>query len=275
MKVWCWKPFDYAKKTKTMKTPLPVILVGFALACSAQTNTSPVYVTNYVAVDESFRRVEGKLYIVTNSVLWKHLAGECTHVARNGVVVQQFRSDVNLVYAPVNYKRDIFGAPSGPTRMVTSETFTKIPTKKVFLRNYTNMQAVAVGANISAHAMLVGTFDVEGERLECWDCGTRIIVPTISKDTRNAQAMQKAAGEAATLKFYQERAEKGDAYGQYRVGIRYLKGEGVPKDLGKARDYLSKAAAQGNQDAAVELAKLSAPELPVQTNSPLKKGEDH
>jgi TPR repeat protein len=37
-----------------------------------------------------------------------------------------------------------------------------------------------------------------------------------------------------------------------------LKGDGVPEDKDKARDYLSKAAAQGNQDAATELAKLSA-----------------
>ena len=271
-----WKPFDDAKSTKIMKMPFLVILTGFALACSAQTNVSPVYVTNYVAANESFKRVEGKLYNVTNSVLWKLLNGECTYVARNGVVVQQFRTEVNQVYVPRNYKRDIFGAPSGPTRMLSSETVTKVPTQKVFLRNYTDMQAVAVGSQISAHAMLVGTIDVEGERLECWDCGTRILVPVTSKVTTRAdQAKQKAAGDVATLKFYQERAEKGDASGQYRMGMRYLKGDGVPKDLDKARDYFSKAAAQGNLDAATELAKLSAPELPVRTNSPPKKGEDH
>ena len=53
-----------------------------------------------------------------------------------------------------------------------------------------------------------------------------------------------------------------------------MKGESVPTDLDKARDYFSKAAAQGNQEAATELAKLSAPEPPVRTNSPPKKGED-
>jgi TPR repeat protein len=76
------------------------------------------------------------------------------------------------------------------------------------------------------------------------------------------------------VKFYQDKAEKGDAYGQYRMGMYYLKGESVPTDLDKARDYFSKAAAQGNQEAATELAKLSAPEPPVRTNSPPKKGED-
>jgi hypothetical protein len=85
---------------------------------------------------------------------------------------------------------------------------------------------------------------------------------------------KKATASAATVKFYQEKAEKGDALGQYRMGLYYLKGDGVPKDIDKARDYLSKAAAQGNQDAAAEIAKFSAPDASVQTNSPPKKGED-
>lgn len=88
------------------------------------------------------------------------------------------------------------------------------------------------------------------------------------------QKKKKAIANAASVKFYQDKAEKGDAYGQYRMGMYYLKGESVPTDLDKARDYFSKAAAQGNQEAATELAKLSAPEPPVRTNSPPKKGED-
>jgi hypothetical protein len=250
-----------------MKTPLLIILTGFALTCSAQTNISQVYVTNYVA-DKAFRQVEGKLYNVTNNVIWKYLEGECIHVTENGVIVQQFHITVDVTYAPINYKRDFFGHPSGPKRMMTSAAETKTPTKAVFLRNYTNMQAVVNGSRIVARAMLVGTIDIEGERLECWDCGTRVLIPVVNRVITKADlANKKAAADAATLKFYQERAEKGDAYGQYRMGLRYLKGEGVPKDLDKARDYLSKAAAQGNQDAATELAKLSAPELPPQTNS--------
>jgi hypothetical protein len=274
-KVCGWEPLDDAKKSKIMKTTLLAVLIGCALACSAQTNISPVYVTNYVAAAESFRRVEGKLYNVTNSVLWKHLEGECTHVAKNGVVVQQFDITVDRTYAPVNYKRDFFGHPSGPKRMVTGETTTKTPTKAVFLRNYTNMQAVANGSRIVARAMLVGAIDMEGERLECWDCGTRVLVPVVNRVITKADlANKKAAVDAAVLKWNQEQSEKGNDFGQYQMGIRYLKGDGVPKDLDKARDYLFKAAAQGNKDAAAELAKLSAPELPLQTDSPPKKGED-
>jgi hypothetical protein len=156
---------------------LPVYVTNYVVAEQPSRQmegkgVSPVYVTKYVtnyvakdaAEDQTFTRVQGKL---DNA---KEISGECTHVARNGVVVQQFRNEVNRVYAPIPYKRDIFGAPSGPKRMLTSETVAKIPTQKVFLRNYTNMQAVAVGQTISARAKLVGTIDVKGERLECWDC---------------------------------------------------------------------------------------------------------
>ena len=58
------------------------------------------------------------------------------------------------------------------------------------------------------------------------------------------------------LKSNQDLAEKGDAYGLLRMGERYRDGDGVPKNLMKAEDYLSKAAAAGSQTAAAELSKL-------------------
>jgi hypothetical protein len=84
---------------------------------------------------------------------------------------------------------------------------------------------------------------------------------------------QKAEGEGRALQWNQELADKGDAYGQYRMGTRFLNGEGVPKDLEKAREYLSKAAAQGDPSAAAELAKLPAPSPAPQTNSTPAKPE--
>ena len=237
-------------------------------------------------------------------------------VTADGIVVQQFRVEVDRVYGPRQSSSAermglVVGGYSAP-RTVLSSRETEVPTQKLFLKNFPDMGTVAEGKRVSVYALLVDTVDVGGRRLECWDCGlpdtaenrkrAAIPIPTpgqitaaqeetatalkeLDERSRAAQqeaaeaqaataANKKAAADAATLKFYQERAEKGDAYGQYRMGLRYLKGEGVPKDLDKARDYLSKAAAQGNEDAAAELARLSAPELPVQTNSPPKKGED-
>ena len=127
-----------------------------------------ILITNYVPGGQSFRRVEGKLRTV------KQISGECTHVARNGVVVQQFVIEVERVYGPrksSSWERKGLVTGNFPSpRTVLSSKETTVPTQRIFLRNYKNMQAVAIGTKISAQAMLVGTIDVKGERLECWDC---------------------------------------------------------------------------------------------------------
>ena len=74
----------------------------------------------------------------------------------------------------------------------------------------------------------------------------------ISHDQRVIDANAKA------LKFNQDQAAKGEAYGQFRMGERYLTGDGVEKDLIKARVYISKAAEQG-MTSAVELLKNLPP----------------
>jgi hypothetical protein len=74
----------------------------------------------------------------------------------------------------------------------------------------------------------------------------------------------KKAVQARVLKGNQDLADKGDAYGLLRMGESYRDGEGVPKDLAKAKDYLTKAAAAGSQTAADALSKLNQ----VSTNSP-------
>jgi TPR repeat protein len=42
------------------------------------------------------------------------------------------------------------------------------------------------------------------------------------------------------------------------MGERYRDGDGVPKDLAKAKEYFSKAVAAGSSDATNELAQLSS-----------------
>jgi hypothetical protein len=74
----------------------------------------------------------------------------------------------------------------------------------------------------------------------------------------------KKAVQARVLKGNQDLADKGDAYGLLRMGESYRDGEGVPKDLAKAKDYLTKAAAAGSPTAADALLKLNQ----VSTNSP-------
>ncbi len=54
-------------------------------------------------------------------------------------------------------------------------------------------------------------------------------------------------------------AESGDAFGCLRMGQRYLDGDGVPHDERKAREYLIRAARQGEISAAYGLENLSIP----------------
>jgi hypothetical protein len=78
----------------------------------------------------------------------------------------------------------------------------------------------------------------------------------ISAAKAKADAAKKAAQDRA-LKSNQEQADKGDAYGLLRMGERYRDGDGVPKDLAKARDYFTKAVAAGSPSAADELSKMN------------------
>ncbi len=68
---------------------------------------------------------------------------------------------------------------------------------------------------------------------------------------------------ADTFKRYLQRAIEGDAFSQYRLGMRYSTGEGVAKDEQLAREWLGKAAMQGQTDAQEALRKL-APNAPHQ-----------
>jgi TPR repeat protein len=64
---------------------------------------------------------------------------------------------------------------------------------------------------------------------------------------------QKSSNAERVLRSNQDAADKGDAYGLLRMGERYRDGDGVPKDLAKAKDYLTKAAAAGSPTADDEL----------------------
>lgn len=85
---------------------------------------------------------------------------------------------------------------------------------------------------------------------------------------RQIAAAQIAAQEAArnrveeskyrALKYNQDAAAKGDAYGLLRMGERYRDGEGVAKDRAKALDYLTRAEQAGSPSAKAALEKLEA-----------------
>jgi hypothetical protein len=103
-------------------------------------------------------------------------------------------------------------------------------------------------------------YDTEKREWEDWAKHPKPPPPRVATPAEIAAAKERAEkkrqeSQAAALKWNRELAEKGDAYGQLRMGERYLTGDGVEKDETKAREYFTKAAAQGNKDAAAALEK--------------------
>ena len=96
----------------------------------------------------------------------------------------------------------------------------------------------------------------------------RQLTPAEAAATQTEAAKRNADKDAVKLKFEEEQAENGKDLYQYRMGMRYLNGDGVEKDLTKASEYLGKSAAQGNQDAAKALAKFAS----QKSNAPVTEG---
>jgi Sel1 repeat len=114
---------------------------------------------------------------------------------------------------------------------------------------------VVIGQILSRNDRLVALKAGTKNDLPDLDYGT-VYVPQLTEEQKTQVATAKTQADARVLAFHQELAAKGDAYGEYKMGVRYLNGDGVDKDVAKARDMLSKAAAQGNKDASDELAKI-------------------
>ena len=78
----------------------------------------------------------------------------------------------------------------------------------------------------------------------------------LARQAREKKDAQKQAVVDKVLKNNQDLADKGDPYGLLRMGERYRDGQGVPKDLAKAKEYLQKAVTAGSPEAADELKTL-------------------
>ncbi|HAO78569.1 MAG TPA: hypothetical protein DCQ92_06250 [Verrucomicrobia subdivision 3 bacterium] len=125
--------------------------------------------------------------------------------------------------------------------------------------------------------MKVDNYFTNGLSYEAYDCGTPPTLDEFNKFKADFEERQRAAqnqlneqrrisaekaaaakkvAQDKVLKFNQDLADKGDAYGLLRMGERYRDGDGVPKDFTKARDYLTKAAAAGSPSAEADLKNL-------------------
>ena len=245
-------------------------------------------------VPDSLRVVNGQLYDLNDTdhrdASWKFLEGDVEKVFTNRIVISTFTW--NTIYGAStrsiqtrNYLGHVVGSRTVPTQVQVGTE--KAPGKKFILRNYPENLSPTVGQTIQFTAMRVGTSDYNGDTLELWDYGTKPTQDELSRwrdeqaerqraaETKLAQQREAAAEKAAAakqatqvkvLKWHMEQAEKGDSFGLFRMGEHYRDGDGVPRDLDKAREYFTKAAAAGSPAAADALSKLNQ----VSTNAPAR-----
>ena len=103
------------------------------------------------------------------------------------------------------------------------------------------------------------TLKISDAQRERWNqAAGEVMAAKASRLAAQKQAEQAVANKLAakTLAENEQLAAQGDAYGELRMGQRYLAGDGVAKDIFKARDYLQRAAEQGSQTAVDELNRL-------------------
>jgi hypothetical protein len=266
-----------------MKTTIVAVIImvaAFALFgwhAEAQTDQAP----------SPYWVVNGQIYDINKSQLWVKMDGDIVKILTNEIVVETFVIETKQQAVVVSRLNQNYGNSTryhDETQMVDVGK-EKVPGKTIIIRNCPVEENPAVGKTISFMAMQTGTSEYNGDRLELWDLGTVPTAEDLRKlkadmedqqraaqkaldDQRRAAAEKadaaKKAVQAKVLKSNQDLADKGDAYGLLRMGESYRDGEGVPKDLAKAKDYLTKAAAAGSPTATDELSKLNQ----VSTNSP-------
>lgn len=241
-----------------------------------------------IHIPDSLRIVNGQLYNINQSALWTTLQGDILNVSTKGVILSLYRMEPIYEAATTSREVDNYMGGIAGYRQVATQVYVgdkKVPYRKIILRNYPANLQPAVSQEISFRAMQIGTSDYNGETLELWDYGSTPTQDELRKFKDEADEQQRAAkkeldkqryiaaekaaaaNKAAQAKVvirYQEQADKGDPYGLLRMGEFYRDGNGVPKDLDKAREYLAKASAAGSPDAADELSKLNQ----VSTNAP-------
>lgn len=80
----------------------------------------------------------------------------------------------------------------------------------------------------------------------------RIIPPRV----QNNPSLGKDELDRRVVAFQKQRAQEGSPSAQYELGLRYLKGQGVEKDLPTARKWLTLAADAGNAEAQKKLLEI-------------------
>jgi hypothetical protein len=104
-----------------------------------------------------------------------------------------------------------------------------------------------------------GTLKISEAQRDKWNQAAEEFMAAKASQRETQRRASQAVTEklaASALQENERLAAQGDAYGELRMGERYLAGDGVAKDIFKAREFLQRAADQGSQTATEELKRL-------------------
>lgn len=156
---------------------------------------APLVQTNFVEAAPNFRKVNGKLYNTSRSVLWQDYKGDILNVDTNGMLLSTFTE--KPVYQAASTSVPIIGPRKETLGYRQEVTKVQVDTKKVdgpkcFLRNYPN---ALPGQTITFRAMRAGTSSYSGSVIDVLDCGVPNVaaVVTTNRPSKPVQSGNKVA----------------------------------------------------------------------------------
>ncbi len=145
---------------------------------------------------------------------------------------------------------------------------------RFFLVNYPYKDQLHDNQRIDFLALKTGLYRYEGQTLERYDYGIPFDPKTVAAEVAaerartNPVASSKitkpsTSASAATIKFLQDKAAEGSPMAQYRLGEKYVKGDGVEANLELAKFWLQAACTNGSIEASNLLSKLQSGQITV------------
>jgi TPR repeat protein len=152
-----------------------------------------------------------------------------------------------------------FDDPNAYVASVDYGTANEQAGEEFFVANFPYQSAQNLMAHFEGYYTYTnsGGYPITIKKFNYGVCCEKLWSPEELAAARERSEAPKNAATAGALKFEQSQADKGDSYWLFHLGERYRDGNGVPKDLDKARDYFEKAKKAGNSNADDELKKLN------------------
>jgi hypothetical protein len=171
-----------------------------------------------------------------------------TWVAISGVVAQVHPGEGIRVEGRVEgkYQSSDFFLVNFPYSLASNDSFPPAGIVYLFQPDGVYTYSTAAGSTRTIHKYNYGI-----------PCAAPQLTPKQLASIKAKILAGRKSGSVAALKFDQNLATQGDAFGQLRMAERYRDGDGVETNLLKAKFLLIRSADQGNTTAAKELTALT------------------